>query len=238
MKGRSKKSKKQLEPTIIYKDQEIVVIDKPAGLLAVPIAGSRSPNAQRILAERLDKGGHCLFAVHRIDRYTSGVMVFARTRHARFHLVRQFRSRVPKRIYLAIVRGTPAQDQGELRNWLKLVKRGFRQVIVEEGQVGVLALTRFKVLERLVGAALVEAELVTGLKNQIRAQFAHCGMALWGDRHYCSHERWTPEMNRQALHSWKLGFVHPRTEEYVEFECEPPADFMRLLERLRARSAI
>jgi 23S rRNA pseudouridine1911/1915/1917 synthase len=224
-----------LEPEIIYKDSEILVIDKPAGLLAVPIGGSRAPSAQKLLLEKLSKGGSYLFPVHRIDRYTSGLMVFARTRHAMSHLARQFRSHSPRRIYLAIVRGGPVHDQGELRDWLKLVKRGFRQLVVGEGEGGTLAITRFKVLERFEGATLLEAQLITGLKNQIRAQFAHHGMALWGDRHYSPSERWTQEMDRQALHSWRLGFVHPKSGKYVEFECPPPEDFKRLLERLRQR---
>lgn len=224
-------------PRVVHEDKDILVIDKPAGLLAVPIPGSRAPNAQEILARSLGKEKGSVLAVHRIDRYTSGLMVFARTRLARAHLVRQFLAHTPLRLYLALVRGWPGAQEGELRHFLKKVSWGFRQLVVPgEGEGGTLAVTRYRVLERFRGAALVEAQLVTGLKNQIRVQLAAAGMPIWGDRHYVPQEKEALGIERQALHASRLGFVHPRSETYVEFSAEPPEDFLKLLDALRRSS--
>lgn len=221
-------------PRVVFQDRDILVIDKPSGLLSVPIAGSFTPNAQKMLAEEMGKEGGSVLPVHRIDRYTSGLMVFALSRAARRELVRQFLSHTPLRLYLAVVRGAPQAEEGELRHFLKKVSWGFRQVVVRnEKQGGTLAITRFRVLEFLEGAALVEAQLVTGLKNQIRVQFAHAGMPIWGDRHYVLEEKGAAIMDRQALHAFRLGFQHPRTGSYVEFQADPPEDFQRLLRFLR-----
>ncbi|MEJ5376216.1 MAG: pseudouridine synthase [bacterium] len=221
-------------PRVVFQDRDILVIDKPSGLLAVPIAGSRAPNAQQMLAAEMGKEGGSILAVHRIDRYTSGLMVFARSKAARSHLVKQFLSHTPLRLYLAVVRGIPEIMEGELRNFLKKVSWGFRQVVVKnEQQGGTLAVTHFRVLELLNGAALVEARLVTGLKNQIRVQLAQAGMPIWGDRHYVREEKTALGIDHQALHSFRLGFQHPRSNTYLEFESDPPEDFQRLLRMLR-----
>lgn len=221
-------------PRVVFQDRDILVIDKPSGLLSVPISGSSAPNAQKMLAEEMGKEGGSVLPVHRIDRYTSGLMVFALSKTSRKELVRQFLSHTPLRLYLAVVRGSPPTEEGELRHFLKKVSWGFRQVVVRsENQGGTLAITRFRVLEFLKGAALVEARLVTGLKNQIRVQFAQAGMPIWGDRHYVLEEKGAAIMDRQALHAFRLGFQHPRTGAYLEFQADPPEDFQKLLRFLR-----
>lgn len=221
-------------PRLVFQDRDILVIDKPSGLLAVPIAGSCAPNAQQILAAQLGKERGSVLPVHRIDRYTSGLMVFARSKAARNSLVRQFLSHTPLRLYLAVVRGVPEKKEGEVRHFLKRVSWGFRQVVVKgEQQGGSLAITRFRVLELLEGAALVEARLVTGLKNQIRVQFAEAGMPIWGDRHYVQEEKGASILDHQALHAFRLGFLHPRENTYMEFQADPPEDFQELLKLLR-----
>lgn len=221
-------------PRVVFQDRDILVIDKPPGLLAVPIVGSVAPNAQEMLAEDMGKHRGSVLPVHRIDRYTSGLMVFALSKAARRGLVKQFLDHTPLRLYLAVVRGVPQTKEGELRHFLKKVSWGFRQVVVKsEKQGGTLAITRYRVLELMEGAALVEARLVTGLKNQIRVQFAQGGMPIWGDRHYVLEEKGAVIMDRQALHSFRLGFQHPRTGAYLEFQADPPEDFQSLLRFLR-----
>lgn len=222
-------------PRVVFQDKDILVIDKPSGLLSVPIAGSTAPNAQQMLAAEMGKEGGSVLPVHRIDRYTSGLMVFALSKAARSRLVKQFLSNTPLRLYLAVVRGVPQTQEGELRHFLKKVSWGFRQVVVKsERQGGTLAITRYRVLESMEDAALVEARLLTGLKNQIRVQFAQAGMPIWGDRHYVSEEKRAVIMDRQALHAFKLGFQHPRSGAYLEFHSDPPEDFQRLLKFLRS----
>lgn len=219
---------------LIYEDRDIVVVDKPPGILSVPIPGARVPSLQGLLKENLKGRWGNIFPVHRLDRYTSGVMMFAKNRASRSHLVKQFRKHSPLRLYLAVVRGRPRERSGELRHWLRLTKWGFRQLPAKPKEDGAaLAVMRYRLVEAFVSGSLLEVELVTGLKNQIRVQLALSGTPIWGDRHYAPGEKDAEIMDRQALHSWRLGFVHPRQERYVEFEAEPPEDFRRLLRYLR-----
>jgi len=239
---RSKKIKKRREifrlrkESIIYEDRDLIVVNKPAGLLAVPIRGSHVQNMRDMLNEYLFRKRQKAIIVHRIDRYTSGLMVFAKNQLAHANLVKQFLAHTPHRIYLALVRGHPEPEEGELRHYLKLTTHGFRQVVVSgEQEGGTLAVTRYRIMERFPGEALLEVYLETGLKNQIRVQLAAAGHPIVGDRHYTPAEKSEQSIDRQALHAHRLGFIHPGTGKYVEFTTEPPDDFARLLEKYRQR---
>jgi 23S rRNA pseudouridine1911/1915/1917 synthase len=193
-------------------------------------------NARDLLARHLAPRRQKVFTVHRIDRFTSGLMVFAKHRKVHAHLVKQFLAHTPLRRYLALVRGQPDPPEGELRHYLKLTTHGFRQVVVRDEKAGGrFAVSRYRVLEAVGGISLVEVELVTGLKNQIRVQLAEAGTPVVGDRHYVEEERHTPGIDRQALHATRLGFIHPATGKHVEFTSELPPDLARLLESFRRR---
>jgi len=217
---------------IVHQDKDIIVVDKPAGLLAVPIPNSNAKNLFDLVAEHLR--GTRVGVVHRIDRYTSGLMVFAKNKKAYDRLVEQFRNQIPRRTYLAIVRGKLEQEEGELVHYLKLVKEGFRNVVVDPDEEGATyARLTYKVRERFPDTTLVEVNLDTGLKNQIRVQFEAIGHPLVGDRHYAPEEKEEPLINRQALHAYQLEIEHPRTHRQVSFEAKIPADMMRLIDRQR-----
>jgi 23S rRNA pseudouridine1911/1915/1917 synthase len=216
---------------IIHEDEDIVVVDKDAGLLTVPIPKSKARNLKELLDRYLVKRKGRALQVHRIDRYTSGLVVFACHKEARERLVEQFRERTPDRLYLAIVRGVVEADKGTLRHQLLLTQEGFRQKVVPRG--GTEAITHFHVRERLADVTLVEVRLETGLKNQIRVQFQAAGHPLMGDRHYEAAEAGERLLSRQALHSWRLSFLHPRTERPVGFESPLAADLAFLLNRIR-----
>ena len=220
---------------IVHEDQDIVVVDKDAGLLTVPIPKSKARNLEELLDRYLIKRKGRALQVHRIDRFTSGLVVFARHREARQMLVEQFRNRTPDRLYLAIVRGVVEADKGTLRHQMKLTRDGFRQKVVERG--GTEAVTHFHVRERLEGITLVEVRLETGLKNQIRVQFQAAGHPLMGDRHYEEVEKQERLLSRQALHAWRLSFLHPRTGRTVGFESPLAADLAVLLNRLRQEAS-
>lgn len=220
---------------IVHEDQDIVVVDKDAGLLTVPIPKSKARNLKELLDRYLMKRQGRAMQVHRIDRYTSGLVVFARHRQAREILIEQFRERTPNRLYLAIVRGVVEADKGTLRHQLKLTRDGFRQKVVERG--GTEAVTHFHVRERLAGITLLEVRLETGLKNQIRVQLQAVGHPLMGDRHYEEAEKYERLLSRQALHAWRLSFLHPRTGRTVGFESPLAADLAWLLNRLREEAA-
>jgi 23S rRNA pseudouridine1911/1915/1917 synthase len=216
---------------IIHEDEDIVVVDKDAGLLTVPIPKSKARNLKQLLDRYLVKRKGRALQVHRIDRFTSGLVVFARNRDARERLVVQFRERTPDRRYLAIVRGVVQADKGTLRHHLQLTRDGFRQKVVPRG--GTEAITHFHVRERLEQVTLVEVRLETGLKNQIRVQFQAAGHPLMGDRHYEQAEAGERLLSRQALHAWRLSFLHPRSERTVGFESPLAADLAFLWNRMR-----
>lgn len=215
---------------VVYEDAHIIVADKSAGILSVPIPGINSRNLKDLLDEYLTNKKSRVLTVHRIDRYTSGLVVFAKNEAARDNLVAQFKARTPTRIYLAVVRGvTP--DSGTLRNNLQLGKAGFRQFAVREG--GTEAVTHYKTIERIGDLSVLEVQLETGLKNQIRVQFMEAKHPLVGDRHYEPKEAGEKLLDRQALHAWKLGFIHPATKKPVSFESHPAPDLVKMLNRRR-----
>jgi 23S rRNA pseudouridine1911/1915/1917 synthase len=219
---------------IVHQDKDIFVVDKPAGLLAVPIPDSNVKNLFDLVADHLARHGVRVGVVHRIDRYTSGLMVFAKNKRAYDDLVSKFRNHEPKRTYLAIVRGVIKQDEGTLEHHLKLIKDGFRNIVVDRDEEGATpARLTYKVKERFLENTLVEVQLDTGLKNQIRVQFEHIGHQLVGDQHYAPEEEAEPLINRQALHAYQLAFEHPRTGRMVEYEAKIPADMLRLIDRFR-----
>ncbi|MDZ7681310.1 MAG: RluA family pseudouridine synthase [Fodinibius sp.] len=221
---------------IVEQDKDIFVVDKPAGLLAVPIPDSNVKNLFDLVADHLAKHGVRVGVVHRIDRYTSGLMVFAKNKRAYDDLRDKFRSHTPKRTYLAMVRGIVEQDKGTLEHHLKLIKDGFRNVVVDPSEEGATpARLSYNVKERFHENTLVEVQLDTGLKNQIRVQFEHEGHQLVGDQHYAPEEEGEPLINRQALHAYRLAFEHPRKRRTVSFEAKIPADMLRLIDKFRWR---
>lgn len=210
------------------------MVDKPAGLLAVPIPDSNVKNLFDLVADHLARHGVRVGVVHRIDRYTSGLMVFAKNKRAYDDLTDKFRSHTPKRTYLAMVRGVLEQDEGTLEHHLKLIKDGFRNIVVDPSEEGATpARLTYKVRERYLENTLVEVQLDTGLKNQIRVQFEHIGHQLVGDQHYAPEEESEPLINRQALHAYRLAFEHPRTGKTVNYEAKIPADMLRLIDKFR-----
>jgi 23S rRNA pseudouridine1911/1915/1917 synthase len=232
--GQRRRDRKIGEAGILFEDADLIVLDKPAGLLAVPIPGSRARNLKGLVDAYLAPVKQKAEIVHRIDRYTSGVMVFAKNRTARHALVEQFRELTPQRVYWALVRGRVEPAEDEMRHFLKLTSRGFRQVVVSGRHPGgTPALARYRVLEHLSGVTLLEVRLVTGLKNQIRVQLGALGYPLVGDRHYAASEKKERAISRQALHDRSLGFLHPRTQQFVSFEAPPARDFEQLLRTLR-----
>lgn len=221
--------------TIIHEDSEIFVVDKPAGMLAVPITESSVMNMLDLVREYFADSSYVdANTAHRIDRYTSGLMVFAKTEQAYHHLFEQFKNHAPKRCYMAVVRGLIKQDKGDLNHHLKLVKEGFRNIVVDPGEPDATpARLTYTVTERFLDTTLVEVQLDTGLKNQIRVQFEAEGHQLVGDQHYAPEEEEESLINRQALHAWKIEFIHPVSEEPVHFMAEPPADILRLIDHYR-----
>lgn len=219
------------ELAILYEDDAVVAVHKPAGLLAVPAPGSDAPSALSILAANLKTRRQRALVVHRIDRFASGVLLFAKTMSDRDALVRQFLAHTPVRQYLAVVRGHLAAKEGTLVHYFR--KEGMHQKLSSgrDSKAARAELT-YSVERSLRGASLVRITLLTGLQNQIRVQLAAIGHHVIGDRKYSPDEAAERRIARVALHAAYLQFVHPRSGEIVSIECELPPDFQSLLRAL------
>jgi 23S rRNA pseudouridine1911/1915/1917 synthase len=221
---------------VLYEDADVLVVDKPAGLLTVPTAErERDTLLSRVLDYLQHRYRRRPYAgiVHRLDKDTSGAVVFARNREALHALQALFRAHDIEREYVAIVEGDPP-DSGTLDADLVRDAGLGRRGVARRGQEGRRAVTRYRVVQRLRGAALVAVTLETGRTHQIRIHFADAGTPVAGDRVYGDRDR-RPFAGaaRQMLHARRLGFAHPRTGDRVHAEAPLPPDFDAALRSLR-----
>ena len=220
--------------SILYEDDAVVVLDKPSGMLAVPIKGSHTPSAWSLLAERLERKKQQAFIVHRIDRFSSGALLFAKTGPDRHSLVQQVLAHTPTREYLTVVRGRVEQKTGTLVHHFE--REGmFQQLRSARDRQATRAELRYSVERWFPNASLIRVELVTGLQNQIRAQFSAIGHPVVGDRKFHREEAMEPLIDRVALHAAHLEFVHPRSGERISVDCKLPSDMRHLIQELSRR---
>jgi len=208
---------------LVHEDEHLIVIDKPPGLLTIANAGERQRTAYRLLRDWVEgQGGRRIFVVHRLDRETSGLLVFARSPEAKEALQKQFQFRTPERIYQARVEGAMRDDEGTLTSRLA-EDRSLRIRPTRDSERGREAITRYRVLERYADSTLLELKLVTGRRGQIRAQLGALGHPIVGDREYGSRR---DPFKRVCLHATRLGFMHPNGRR-VTFESRAPTAFRR-----------
>jgi 23S rRNA pseudouridine1911/1915/1917 synthase len=229
---------------IVFEDEHLLVLDKPAGLVVHPAAGNRDGTLVNALLHHCGGslsgiGGVARPGiVHRIDKDTSGLLVVAKTDVAHEGLARQFAAHSIDRRYLAIVTGVPTTSSGTIDAPLARSSANRKKIaIVKEGR-GKRAVTHWKRLEILSGAALVEARLETGRTHQVRVHMASIGHPLIGDPVYGrsgkTHGKILKrlEFNRQALHAAELGFTHPVMKRALSFSSPMPADMQELMRAL------
>lgn len=217
---------------IIYEDSSLLVLNKPAGLLAVPLASQPDePSLFDEVKHHLRSTKRDPFVVHRIDRDTSGLVVFAKTGEAQHKLKDQFEKRDATRIYLAVVYATPDPDAGTWRDLIEWDNEELKQQQVQEKtRKAQEAVCRYKVLEKFRDATLIEVRLVSGKRNQIRIQAGLRGHPLVGEKMYVYENPLRRiEFPRQALHAHKLSFKHPAIEKMLYFEAPLPNDMKALL---------
>jgi 23S rRNA pseudouridine1911/1915/1917 synthase len=223
--------------TLLWEDKHLVFVDKPAGLLSVPTeTSSEDPCLADALTEHYRARGFKrfkLYIVHRLDRFSSGVLVFAKTPEALHALKKLFEDHHLNRIYKAILVGELPENAGVLSDKL-LEKSNLRMEVAagkaKDSRFAKKALTHYRVLERLPGHTLVEVRLETGRRNQIRVQFADRGYPLLGDIVYGQPSEL---LDRQALHAELLGLKHPVTEEAISVTAPLPEDMESALKQLR-----
>ena len=238
--GSGRRRGRSSDVAVVYEDESIVAVNKPPGLLSVPL--ERSPAAPSVFDQLEDRyrshGKRRPFVVHRIDQDSSGLVLFARTASAQAALVEQFRRREPERVYLAIAYGRPDPPSGTWRDRIVWNPKSLIQRVARPGDANAEeAVSEYQVVQTLRHASLLEIRLRTGRRNQIRIQAAIRGHALVGERRYLS-DRPPPvviHFERQALHAYRLTFRHPRDGRVMTVEAPPPADFLDLLARLKGR---
>jgi 23S rRNA pseudouridine1911/1915/1917 synthase len=221
------------EPGIVHVDEWLAVVDKPAGLVVHAAPGHQGKTLVDALRELLGGGEdpERPGIVHRLDKDTSGLMLVARGEEAHRRLAAQIKAHEVRRTYLALVEGRPKSRSGTIDAPLGRDYRApARRAVGGRGPRE--ARTHFTVLETLLADSLVEARLETGRTHQIRAHFAAIGHPVAGDPQYGHAGRYG--LSRQFLHSARLGFRHPFTEEEMEFTSPLPADLSQALERARA----
>jgi len=210
---------------VVYEDADLLVADKPAGLLTIATATEKRRTLYAQLYERLHRRrpAERVFIVHRLDRDVSGLIVFAKTPAAQEALQAQFRARSAGRTYLARVEGTVREDEFSVRTLLA-ESAVHRVYVTEDSRRGKAAVTHVRVRARRAGTTSVEIRLETGRKHQIRAHLAHVGHPIVGDRRYGADPTGP---TRLALHAVRLRFRHPRTGAWLEFESPAPWDRRR-----------
>lgn len=224
---------------VVYEDASLLVVDKPPGLLAVPLGrrGQSRSLLELVEAHLWSQGKRRPQVVHRIDRDTSGLVMFAKDGATLAHLKGQFLRREPERVYQAVVHGHLTPEAGTWRDHLvwdgeELIQR----VTNARDARGREAISEYQVLQRLRGASLVEVRLVTGKRNQIRLQAELRGHPLVGEKMYAEAPLVARiAFPRQALHAWRLGFEHPDTGRVIRLESPLPKDMTELVARLQPR---
>ena len=222
---------------IVFEDDAVILLDKPAGLLAVPLRDRSDQSVTSLIEDHWrSRGRRKPLVVHRIDRDTSGLVLFAKDPAAQAELKAQFRRREPERVYLAVVYGHPNPRSGVWRDHLVWDDDALIQKETHPRDPrGKEAISEYRVVESFRDTSLIEVRLQTGKRNQIRRQARLRGHTLVGEKRYTfGPESTRPiEFPRQALHAFCLGFNHPRDGRPLRFEAPVPRDMTDLIARLR-----
>ncbi len=212
---------------LVYEDDDIIVINKGYGLLSVGNDKIKEGTAYSIVRQYLkDKDPrNKLFIVHRLDQHTSGLMIMAKSAEVKEHLQYNWNNMVRRRQYVCVVEGKLDPPAGEVRSYLAENSQ-YIVYSTDNPEEGKLAVTNYKTLKSANGYTLVEVELETGRKNQIRVHMHDLGHSIAGDRRYGAR---TSPIHRLALHARTISFVHPITRKLLEFSTPVPAPFLSMV---------
>ena len=228
---------------VIFEDDDLIVVNKPAGMLSVPLERKTDvPSVYEQIEHRFRSHGRFRpLVVHRIDQDTSGLVVFAKRPDAQRHLKVQFAKREPERVYLAVVYGHPDPPSGTWRDTLVWDEKALIQKETHRKDPrGQEAIAEYRAVETFRDAALIEVRLRTGRRNQIRIQARLRGHTLVGEERYTYGPQTLRPIafGRQALHAYRLELTHPRDGTLLRLEAPTPADFRDLLMRLRRQGPL
>jgi 23S rRNA pseudouridine1911/1915/1917 synthase len=223
--------------SIVFEDQHLIVVDKDAGILSVPTPRGETNTLFDAVARHVNRGPRMIkqvTVVQRLDRDTSGLLVFAKNKVVGARLQAQLSARKPEREYIAFVAGHLDVAKGTFRSYLRTTEE-LHEESTDDPAEGKEAVTHYEVVERLREATSVRVHLETGRRNQIRVHFAEAGHPVLGDTHYepekAAHPLWTSR--RLALHAAALGFVHPMTGAPLRFRSSMPTCFVHFLAKAK-----
>lgn len=208
---------------LMYEDQDIIVIEKQSGLLTVPAGQTREKTAQKIVDDYVyaSDGYSHAYVCHRLDQFTSGIVIFAKNSHVQQTLRDAWTSYVVERRYMAVCEGTPEPEKGEVRSYLA-ENSAMKVYSTDDPSKGKLSVTRYETLKSNGAYSLVDIQILTGRKNQIRVHMSDLGCPIAGDKKYGAK---TSPCGRLMLHNYVLQFIHPVTKENLRFELPLPASF-------------
>lgn len=212
---------------IIFEDQYIVVVDKKEGLLTVRTGDKEETTAFTILKNHVQKSSRSnrIYVVHRLDRETSGVIMFAKEKEAQLYLQENWHRVVTKRVYVALVEGKVEKKEDKIVTWLTENEKSLKIHSSNTDNGGQQAITHYRCIKSNEQYSLLELELETGRKNQIRVHMQQIGHPIVGDKKYGST---TNPIGRMALHARILTFHHPASSEIVKFETPVPRNFLKV----------
>jgi 23S rRNA pseudouridine1911/1915/1917 synthase len=225
-----------IELNFVYEDDDIIIINKKQGMVVHPAPGNWDGTLVNALMYHTDKlssinGVKRPGIVHRIDKDTSGLLMIAKNDHAHNFLAKQLKEHTTTRKYYAIVHGTITQSSGTITTPIARDKKNRLKMAVIAG--GKNAVTHFKVIERYSKYSLLELQLETGRTHQIRVHMAYINHQILGDKIYGRNKE-KVKWDGQVLHAKTLGFIHPTTKEYIEFDSELPEYFKNILKKVKA----
>ena len=225
--SRSRVEKKFTEFTIIYEDEELIVIDKAAGLLSIATKNEKRRTAFSMLSDYVKQTdtSNKIFVVHRLDRETSGLMVFARNEEIKHQLQEKWNEAATSKTYVAVVEGRVEKQEGTIVSYLSEDKV-FKVHSSQNPKNGLKAITQYSVLNSNANFSLLEVNIETGRKNQIRVHMQDIGHSIVGDKKYGAS---SSPIRRLGLHARKLAFVHPVTNKLLKFETKIPPAFLSLM---------
>ncbi len=235
----------KIKPEIIFEDEEVIIVNKPPRFLTVPDRfAPEKENVYHFLNKKYGK----VFIVHRLDKETSGIILFAKNEKAHRNLSIQFEKRKVKKIYWTLLEGVLHIDEGTIDKAIEMHRNGHRMIISKNGKESI---TEYKVLERFKNFTLVQAHIKTGRMHQIRIHFESIAYPLAIDSVYGRREAFylsevkkskyqsnrkneeKPLMDRVVLHAYELTFEHPTSKEIMTFSAELPKDFSAVLKQLK-----
>jgi len=214
---------------IVFEDEYIIIIEKQAGLLSIATATEREQTAYSILSDHVKKRDpkNKIFVLHRLDRETSGAMMFAKNEKIQQMLQSSWKEAVLERTYVVVVEGSVTKEQGTITSWLK-ENKAFIMYSSRTPNDGQKAITHYKVLKKNKHYSLLEVKLETGRKNQIRVHMKDIGHSVIGDKKYGATKH---PIARLGLHARVLAFKHPITGEEVRYETDIPQEFLNLFKQ-------